>query len=249
MKVYTCELCGKQYGSSQAKWMHKHRSHPSGTIDNSDIEKRIAVIEKRMADIQSELDGLRSKHAYNINNSFSGSTSVVNISSNENLTIVHQGVAGNGDKQCNGDKQLSIEDMHPFEDDNFEEFLSVAQFQECGYSLVKLLQLSHFNPAFPEYMNFIQVPNCIEKAYVLSKDRRWVKVDFHTSLAALLWRLVHRVSKVNPVEASKYENDASFFKDGMESISMKSIYGIASHTQMCIRKLCDLGICLPGDLM
>lgn len=232
----------------------------------SDFEDRTAALEKYICDHQAELEVLQTKllqlevlqtkvlqlealqnehKVTTTNNSFGPTTNVVNNC--VNVTINHY--SPNSSHPPPPGRHFSLEDMHPFDDDNFEEFLSVAQFQECGYSLVKLLQLSHFNPAFPEYMNFIQIPNCIDKAYVLSKDRRWVKVDFHTSLAALMWRLVRRVSKINPVEASKYEDDTSFFIGGMESISLKAIYGIASHTQMCIRKLCDLGICLPGDLM
>lgn len=243
--MYTCELCGKQYASSQAKWMHKHRSHPSGTVSATDLEARMIVLEKRISDLQVELDTVRDMHKTMTNNSFSPSINMISYC--ENVTIHNH--SSSATSYSPAVRQLSIDDMHPFDDDNFEEFISAAQFQECGYSLVKLLQLSHFNPAFPEYMNFIQIPSCSDKAYVLGKDRRWVKVDFHSSFIALLYRLVNRVKKLNPAEASKYDDETSLFIGGMESISLKAMQGISMYSHMCVRKLSEMGICLPGDVV
>lgn len=244
--VYTCELCGKQYGTSQAKWMHKHRSHPSGSVDITELESRMCVLEKRICEQQAEFDVLREKHKFLTNNSFGPAAHVV--SGCENVTV-HYHYSSSSVSSSSALRQLSIDDMHPFDDETFDEFISASQFQECGYSLVRLLQLSHFNPVFPEHMNFIPIPNCSDKVYVLGKDRRWVKVDFHTSFLALMWRLVHRVRKMNPSEASKYEDDTSFFLGGMESISLKAMQGMAMHSPACVRKLCDLGVCVPGDVV
>jgi hypothetical protein len=64
----TCELCGKQFNSRQSKWMHKQRSHPSGTIDNEDILNRMAVIRERISDLHTELVGLENKYMIMNNN-------------------------------------------------------------------------------------------------------------------------------------------------------------------------------------
>lgn len=245
--VYACELCDRHFSSRQSKWMHKQRSHPCGIVDNSDIDKRMVVIEKRILDLQSELDTLRAKHAFNTSNSFGPSTTVVNITASEQrMTIINGGGACVG--SCSSARRISVGDMHPFGEDT-EEFVSVSAFKECGYSLVKLMQLSHFNSVHPEHMNFIMVPDCCEKAYVLNRERRWVKVDFHTTMISLLWRIVQRVKTVNPAEALKYDDDTSFLVGGTESISFKAIQGVAMYSRTCVKVLTEMGVCLPGDLV
>jgi Zinc-finger of C2H2 type len=59
--VYTCELCDKQFATRQAKSMHKQRLHPSGTMDTSDIDKRMSFLMNRIRDDQKELEGLHAK--------------------------------------------------------------------------------------------------------------------------------------------------------------------------------------------
>lgn len=245
--VYTCELCDKQFNTRQAKSMHKQRLHPSGTIDNSDIEKRIAVLEKRIHEIQTEVDGLRAKHAFNLNNTFGPCTNSISIMATEqNLTINNQ--SSTQSIQNSNKKQISVEDIHPFGKET-EEFISASQFKDCGYNLVKLLQLSHFNPAHPEHMNFIMIPNTSEEAYVLNSEYRWVKADLHTTLISVLWRLVHRLKMVNPTEALKYDDVVKFYTGGMEAITLKAMQGIVVYSRLCVKILSDMGIALPGDLM
>jgi len=77
--VHKCELCDKQFKSRQSKWMHKQRSHPTGTITTTDIEDRIVLLEKRIKEMQDEIDPLRAKQASITNNNFSGNN-VVNMS-------------------------------------------------------------------------------------------------------------------------------------------------------------------------
>lgn len=60
--LYTCELCGRQFICRQTKFSHKQRMHPSGTIDNTDILNRMAVLRKRIRDMHTELASLQNKY-------------------------------------------------------------------------------------------------------------------------------------------------------------------------------------------
>jgi len=244
--LYMCELCDKQFSTRQSKWSHKQRTHPSGMFDNADIEKRVALLEKQISELQSELLTLQNKHKFNVNNNFGASTNA--IGNCEQLTININQSSTSVSSSSRGER-MSVEDMHPFGEDIADEFISAHQFKECGYSLVKLLQLSHFNPVHPPHMNFIMTPDCCEKAYVLGRDHRWVKVDFHTTLLASLWKIVKRLKTVNPTEASRYEDDTSFLLGGMESISLKAIQGVAMYSRTCVKILSEMGVSLPGDLV
>lgn len=243
--VHKCELCDKQFKSRQSKWMHKQRLHPSGGIDNTDIENRIVVLENRMKEMQAELDALRAKHVFNSNNSFSAAT-VVNINANETLNINHAPTSPSSNS-CS--KRLSLDGMHPF-DVETDEFLSVAQFKACGYSLVRLLELSHFNPSHPEHMNCILSPHNNDYVYILDSDRQWVKVSNNNEfLMTVLSNLVRRVKVVNPVEALKYDDNNVFYSGEGGAISFKVLQGMKSHSKICIKTLTDLGILLPEDLV
>jgi hypothetical protein len=75
----TCELCGKQFNSRQSKWMHKQRSHPSGTMDNKDILNRMIVIRERISDLQDELVGLANKYMGMNNNNDDNNNNDIDI--------------------------------------------------------------------------------------------------------------------------------------------------------------------------
>lgn len=247
--VHKCELCDKQFKSRQSKWMHKQRSHPTGTITTTDIEDRIAVLENRIKEMQDEIDALRAKQASITNNSFSG-TNNLNIMSNENVNFNHSLNNPSSPSRSPSPplriRHLTVDDMHPFGVET-DEFLSVAKFKGCGYSIVRLLELSHFNPSHPEHMNHIISPRSNSDAYILDSDRQWVKVNTSKTIWPLLRSIVRRVKAVNPVEAGRYDDDTEFL-GGKDSITFKAMQGMMSHSKMCIRVLTEMGITLPEEL-
>ena len=246
--VHKCELCDKQFKSRQSKWMHKQRSHPTGTITTTDIEDRIVLLEKRIKEMQDEIDALRAKQASITNNNFSGNN-VVNMS-NENVNFNHSLNSPSSPSRSPSPplriRHLTVDDMHPFGVET-DEFLSVAKFKACGYSIVRLLELSHFNPSHPEHMIHIISPRSNSDAYILDSDRQWVKMDTSKTIWPLLRSIVRRVKAVNPLEAVRYDDDTEFL-GGENSITFKAMQGMMSHSKMCIRVLTEMGITLPEEL-
>jgi len=221
------------------------------------MEKRMAYLENRIDEMGAELEALRKKHTFTINNSFGSATNnYVVTCENFTNTTTNNNTAPDAAELSPAAAELSpaattpMEDMHPFGEEVTpeSEFLSVAQFKECGYNPVKLLQLSHFNPAHPQYMNIIMDPSCYQQTYVYGRDRCWAKTDLQDSLMPVLRSIVQRMSRVNPAEASKYKDDAAFLQGGAGSVTFRAMQGMAMHSRTCIRVLSERGVPLPEEL-
>ena len=97
-------------------------------------------------------------------------------------------------------------------------------------------------------MNIIMDPDCYQQTYVYGRDCRWAKADLQDSLLPVLRSIVQRMSRVNPAEASKYEDDAAFLHGGAGSVTFRAMQGMALHSRTCVRVLSERGVPLPEEL-
>lgn len=268
-RKHGCEICGRVFASRQSKHRHVQRFHTLATstpsysepVDIDAINKRISALEENVRASNTEISLLHEKRDRAINNTFShinattlntgtmtGCTFTTNLTlnlhTNSHGTDGH--ASGGGGDPPPGHSHLDVQSMVPF-GANFDEFVSPAQMKAIGYSIVRLLQLTHFNPDHPEHMNFLSTPDM--QAFALGSDRNWTKVDLNTSILELLKKLGQRVAAANPLEGLKYEDEVAFIVMGANSISMNAIKGIRDHSPMAVKKLTQLGIVLPSELI
>jgi hypothetical protein len=252
-RVYDCEVCQKPFATRQSRWMHMHRFHSALlTYDEGTIAERIGVVEQNIRALTLELSALRAKETVVVNNRFGSGhvNSMTNCNNNTNCNQIGFNTTlpvTSDDDYTDSIVPLSIENMHPYGED-YDEFISASQFKECGYSIVKILQLSHFNPHHPEHMNFIFVSKSHDDAYILGRDRVWTKASFKAILMDLLRKIVKRIACFNVAVANKYPDDTHLLMGELDSVTMNAIKGVTDYSPLAVQILTKRGIELPIDL-
>lgn len=248
----TCEICGQVFASRQSKSRHTRRFHAAAAaaphiapVDIDAIDRRISTLEASLRACETELSLLHVKRTLAAHNTFSACTGCIGtLEGTFNLNLN----SGNSDTAFSR-RRFDVESMVPF-GALFDEFVSHAQLKACGYSIVRLMQLTHFNPEHPEHMNFLVTPTPTDmQAYALGSDRIWTEVDFSSSVLELLKKLARRVTDANPLEGRKYDDETALVAMGGNSISMNAMKGIRDHSPLAVKTLTQLGVVLPSKLV